>query len=163
MYQLALGIVLTSQGISFLHSGAEFYRTKQGVENSFESPDSINAIDWGLASSHAGMVKYLQQLIVLRKAHPAFRLTSASLISESIRFEPNTPEGVVAYTIDGSKVGDTWKKILVVYHGGTTQTVMAAPAGSWNSAIRNNSFSKGKAGKQLTLAPSSLSVFYIAQ
>ena len=43
MDRLANGIVLTSQGIPFLHAGEEMMRTKQGVENSFNRPDSINA------------------------------------------------------------------------------------------------------------------------
>ena len=33
MHKLALAIVLTSQGISFLHAGTEFLRTKKGNEN----------------------------------------------------------------------------------------------------------------------------------
>jgi pullulanase len=33
MHKLALSIVLTSQGISFLHAGTEFLRSKKGVEN----------------------------------------------------------------------------------------------------------------------------------
>ena len=46
MHKLAGAIVLTSQGIPFLHAGVEMLRTKNGVENSFESPDAINRIDW---------------------------------------------------------------------------------------------------------------------
>ena len=45
MHKLALSIVLTSQGISFLHAGTEFLRSKKGIENSYNQPDSINAID----------------------------------------------------------------------------------------------------------------------
>src|SRR6202012_5480939 len=46
MDKLANAIVLTSQGVSFLHSGAELLRTKQGIANSYNAPDSINQIDW---------------------------------------------------------------------------------------------------------------------
>ena len=46
--KLALSIVLTSQGISFLHAGTEFLRSKQGNDNSFNAGDEINAIDWDL-------------------------------------------------------------------------------------------------------------------
>jgi pullulanase len=56
MDKLAMSIVLTSQGISFLHAGTEFLRTKKGVENSFESPDSINAIDWSLKTKNKEMI-----------------------------------------------------------------------------------------------------------
>ena len=35
-----------SQGVPFIYAGEEVMRDKKGVHNSFESPDSINAIDW---------------------------------------------------------------------------------------------------------------------
>ena len=43
--KLAQTAVLTSQGIPFIYAGEEVMRDKKGVHNSFESPDSINAID----------------------------------------------------------------------------------------------------------------------
>jgi pullulanase len=46
MDKLANAVVLTSQGVSFLHSGAELLRTKKGIANSYNSPDSINQIEW---------------------------------------------------------------------------------------------------------------------
>ncbi len=52
MYKLALSIVLTSQGISFLHAGSEFLRSKKGNENSYNAGDSINAIDWNLKTKN---------------------------------------------------------------------------------------------------------------
>ncbi|MEJ9165261.1 type I pullulanase, partial [Paenibacillus graminis] len=42
MHRLASAMILTSQGIPFLHAGQEFLRTKEGVENSFRSPVEIN-------------------------------------------------------------------------------------------------------------------------
>ena len=45
-------MVLVSQGVPFIHAGQEFFRTKQGVENSYKSPDSINKIDWNLADKN---------------------------------------------------------------------------------------------------------------
>ena len=43
---LAHTAVFTSQGVPFMLSGEELLRTKKGVHNSFESPDSINQLDW---------------------------------------------------------------------------------------------------------------------
>ena len=43
---LAQTAVFTSQGVPFMLSGEELLRTKLGVHNSFESPDSINHLDW---------------------------------------------------------------------------------------------------------------------
>ena len=60
MHKLAMSIVFTSQGISFLHAGTEFLRSKKGVENSFESPDSINAIDWSLKTKNKDVYEYVK-------------------------------------------------------------------------------------------------------
>ena len=114
MHKLALTIVLTSQGISFLHAGTEFLRSKNGVENSFQSGDSINAINWNLKSENKAVFEYVQALIKMRKAHPAFRMTSAADISRNIFFQEKLPPQVVAYTINGAGVKDKWKKIFVV-------------------------------------------------
>ena len=51
----ANGLVLTSQGIAFLHAGDEFLRSKEISEgkfdhNSYQSPDNINQINWNLKS-----------------------------------------------------------------------------------------------------------------
>ena len=119
MHKLALTIVMTSQGISFLHAGTEFLRSKFNVENSFNSGDSINAINWNLKSENKAVFDYVQALIKMRKAHPAFRMTSAKNISGNITFLDKLPKQVVAYTINGASVKDRWKKILVVFNGNT--------------------------------------------
>ena len=82
MHKLALSIVLTSQGISFLHAGTEFLRSKKGVENSYNSPDSINAIDWSLKTKNREVFDYVQQLIKMRKTHPAFTMQTAAQIKD---------------------------------------------------------------------------------
>src|SRR5262249_3592617 len=71
MHKLALSIVLTSQGISFLHAGTEFLRSKKGNDNSFNAGDSINAIDWALKTKNKDVFEYVKALITLRKGHPA--------------------------------------------------------------------------------------------
>ena len=43
---LAQTAVFTSQGVPFMLSGEELLRNKKGVHNSFESPDSINQLNW---------------------------------------------------------------------------------------------------------------------
>ncbi len=134
MQRLALTIVLTSQGIPFLHAGSEFLRSKKGVENSYNCGDSINAIDWSLRNVNHDLVEHVQQLIRMRKAHPAFRMTSAQQIAEHIRFEPTAPAGTIAYTIDGAAVKDSWKKIRVAFNGSGTTKTIPLPPGSWKKA-----------------------------
>lgn len=158
MYKLALSIVLTSQGISFLHAGTEFLRSKKGVENSFESPDSINAIDWSLKTKNKEIFEYVQALIKMRKEHPAFRMTDAKQVAANIKFIENSKPGVVSCIINGQSVNDPWKKIFVVFNGGDKKTIML-PAGAWKTKIRNNSFENADVSK-LLLEPYSCSIFY---
>ncbi len=161
MHKLALSIVLTSQGISFLHAGTEFLRSKQGVENSYNSGDSINAIDWNLKTLNKDVFDYVKALIAMRKAHPAFRMVSAKDIANNLRFMDDQPVGVIAYTINGKAVKDKWNKIRVYFNGsGEEKTVRTGSAG-WSVAIEHNELAKGQLTMQsITLKPYSCTVLY---
>ena len=160
MHELALSIVLTSQGISFLHAGTEFLRSKNGVENSYNSPDSINAIDWSLKSKNKDVFEYVKALIAMRKSHPAFRMSTSSDIAANIHFDENTSPGIVSYTINGTAVGDSWKNIWVAYNGSEKTITQSLPAGRWNTHISDNKLSKGVAHKQVKLSPYSCVILY---
>lgn len=160
MHLLSLSIVLTSQGIPFLHAGTEMLRSKKGVENSYRSPDSINAIDWDMKTKHADVVKYVQALIAMRRSHPAFRIRTSAAIAAGIHFEDTEP-GLIAYSINGAAVQDRWKKVFVVLNGQARERTVTLPAGSWKQHIRDNQISdmQGLNGS-LTVTPYSCSVFY---
>ncbi len=161
MHKLALSIVLTAQGIPFLHAGSEFVRSKKGVENSYQSPDSINAIDWSLKTKYKDVFEYVKKLIAMRKAHPAFRMTKAADIAEGIVFRSNLPEGVISYTIDGKKAGDSWKTIQVFYNGSATEQPVVISR-NWHAAILNNVFSniKDEMLSSIDLKPYSCTILY---
>ncbi len=127
MQQLALSIVLTSQGIPFLHAGSEFCRTKQGVENSFESPDSINLMDWNRKIQFSSSVDYVKNLIQLRKEHPAFHLKTVEEVQQYLRFEELSQSNLIGFELNGKAVGDTWKRILIYYNGNSESTKVALP------------------------------------
>jgi pullulanase len=160
MHELALSIVLTSQGIAFLHAGTEFLRSKQNVENSYNSPDSINAIDWSLKTKNKPIFDYVRALIAMRKAHPAFRLTTAAQVAQLIRFEENLPPQMVAYTINGAAVKDSWKKIWVGFNGSNRPQSLALPSGSWQLAINDNMIAGGTVSKEITVGAYGCTVLY---
>lgn len=132
--KLALGIILTSQGIPFLHSGAEFIRTKQGVENSYNSPDEINWIDWDRKDSYSYITDYIKGIISLRRNHPAFRLTTSEAVLNHLQFLDNQNKNVVAFLIKNNANGDSWKNILVIYNANNYSVDVKLPSGSWNLA-----------------------------
>ncbi len=135
MHQLALTIVLTSQGIPFLHAGTEFMRSKKGVENSYKSADSINAIDWGLKKENITVNNYVQNLIHLRKEHPAFRMTTAEQVKQHIRFDEHAPAGTIVYTINGAAVHDKWKTVYIAFNGSSVEKEVHLPGGNWKTAV----------------------------
>lgn len=77
---LATSLVLLSQGIPFIHAGQEFLRTKNGDQNSYQSPDSVNHMDWERKDEYQFAVDYVKGLIQLRKQEPLFRLRETEKI-----------------------------------------------------------------------------------
>lgn len=158
MHELAYAIVLTAQGASFLHAGTEFLRTKNGVENSFDKGDIVNGINWDLKTKNIGTYQFIKNVIKIRRTHPAFRMQSAQQIANHLRFENNQPAGIIAYTINGAAVGDTWKKIWVAYNGSQTSQTLTLPKGSWKIGLSG----KGSSimGNNFTLSGSSAVILY---
>ncbi|MDB5018329.1 MAG: pulA [Mucilaginibacter sp.] len=138
MDKLANAIVLTSQGVSFLHSGVEMLRTKQGIANSYNAPDSINQIDWSRKTKYKAVFEYYKALVALRKHHPAFRMPSTEMISNNLRFIETGDQCLIAYTISNNANGDSWKNILVVLNGNTNERAVKIPAGNWTLAANEN-------------------------
>ena len=162
MQKLANTIVLTSQGIPFLHAGSEFLRSKKGVENSFNSGDRINAIDWSQKTVHHDTYQYIRALIRMRKAHPAFRMRNASDIASHLTFREDTPPGVVAYQIDGAALNDAWKEIFVVLNGSETTKMVALPRnGDWYFHVWDNRMNGSRnSSNSVTVKPFSASILY---
>lgn len=165
MHLLSLSIVLTSQGVTFLHAGTEILRTKRGVENSFNAGDSINAINWNDKSQYKDVYDYVKGLIKMRKEHPAFRMHTQSQIARFIRFDEQTPKGVVAYEINGAAVGDSWNKIRVMYNGSAEVKQLNPGDGSWKVFVSSNTIQTVKANaggiqNTLVLQPYSATILY---
>lgn len=131
MVKLAGALILTSQGIPFLHAGIEFCRTKNGDGNSYKSPDSVNQLDWDRKEKYADVFEYYKKLIQLRKNHPAFRMRTSADISNHLNFCTQYQLGVVSYCIQGNEAGDLWKKIILVFNGKNQEAVTALPEGDF--------------------------------
>jgi len=150
MDKLAAAIVLTSQGVSFLHSGAELLRTKQGIANSYNSPDAVNQIDWGRKSKYKSVFEYYKGLNALRKNHPAFRMMSASAIAQNLKFLGTGDPGIICYQLSNNANGDSWKNILVVLNGNTSAKAVGLPSGSWTLGADENTVNESGIKKGIT-------------
>lgn len=128
--RLAQTIVLTSQGTPFIFAGEEIFRDKKGVHNSYCSPDSINAIDWNLKHTNADQMAYYRELIKLRKAHPAFRMTTTADVARHLKFDKTEP-GLISYSLTDNANGDAWKEIKVIFNGSDEPREVKVPKGDW--------------------------------
>ncbi len=160
---LAQTAVFTSQGVPFMLAGEELMRTKQGVHNSFESPDSINRIDWQNAERYPQVLKYYQDLIALRRHHPAFRLGDADLVRKHLEFLPS-PKGTVAFRLKNYAGRDDWRNIIVILNGSREAQTVALPKGMYtvvckDGEINENSTSK-IFGRRTTVSPQSALILH---
>ena len=118
MDKLAQTAVLVSQGMSFIYGGEELYRTKKGIDNSYQSPDSINIIPWENKEKYADLFNYYKQIIAIRHAHKAFRLGSAEAVKEQVSFVPSENEHLIIYCMD---------KMVVFLNGGAEKVELIMP------------------------------------
>ena len=133
---LAQTAVFTSQGVPFMLSGEELLRDKKGVHNSFESPDSINRLDWANLKRYPEVFTYYKNLIALRKHHPAFRLGSAELVRKHLEFL-DAPESVVAFQLKDLTGIDNWKRIIVILNASKRAQRVAIPKGSYTIVCKD--------------------------
>ncbi len=134
---LAQTVVMTSQGVPFLLSGEEMLRNKKGVHNSYESPDSINHLDWDNLERYPQVMEYYQGLIAMRKAHPAFHMGSADMVRRNLDFLP-TENCLVAYHINGRNVpGENWGDIYVAFNTHKRARSIQVPEGTYTVVCRN--------------------------
>lgn len=135
MHKLSSSILLTSQGIPFLHAGQEFMRTKYGDHNSYKSPDSINQMDWLRRAAYNNEVDYMKGLIDLRKKYPAFRMTSTEQIKKHISFI-DAPKNVIAYSIDGKGNGNKNENFMVAHNANREAVDITLPSkGPWKVLV----------------------------
>ena len=131
MVKLAQTAVYTSQGIPFIFNGEELYRHKQGVKNSYNQPDEINAIDWTYKTKYNDLVKYYSELAAIRHAHPGFCLGDPELVREKLQFIEVADPNVVAFRINGLEGIDEAKSLTVVLNGSKKNVKVEIPQGNY--------------------------------
>ena len=127
---LAQTAVLTSQGVPFILSGEEMLRDKKGVHNSYNSPDSINRLDWNNMERYPQVMDYYKNLTRLRRNHPAFRLGSADLVRRHLEFLPTQP-GLVAFRLKDYAGRDDWRNIIVILNAAKQQRKVTITQGNY--------------------------------
>jgi pullulanase len=147
MIKLAGALILTSQGIPFLHAGVEFGRTKNGDGNSYKSPDAINQLDWNRKEQFSDVFQYFRRLIQLRKNHPAFRLKTTDEIRKLVNFCTQYKLGVVSYCIHGKEVGDSWESIIMIFNAQKNPVAIPLPEGNYQIMAKDDEITETGTGE----------------
>ena len=117
--KLAAAYIFLAQGTPFINGGQEFLRTKQGDENSYESTDSINAIDLSFKEKYSDVYNTYKGLIALRKKNPEAFGSNEAAKAEKVS------AGVTKYT-----TGD-----FCVYFNATDKAVAIGNASDYEKSV----------------------------
>ena len=163
---LAQTAVFTSQGVPFMLSGEELLRDKKGVHNSFESPDSINQLDWTNKTKYPQVFAYYKNLIALRQHHPAFRLGNADLVRKHLEFL-DAPKGVVAYRLKNYAGRDDWRDIIVILNANKSDVEVAIPNGDYTIVCSDGCIDEQGLGtlqgEKAVVSPQSALILYMTK
>jgi pullulanase len=161
----AAALLFLAQGSPFIQAGQEFLRSKDGEPNSYNLSDAVNNLRWAERVTQATTVNYYKGLIAIRKAHKAFRMSTPAEISANVRFL-NASSDVLAYSINGKAVGDSWKTIVVVSNPNKTSKKVTLPAtGNWSVTVQGSTagtktLTTLRNTKSVTVAGNSTMVLY---
>jgi pullulanase len=128
-HRLATGLVVLSQGIPFLHSGQEFFRTKRGDGNSYKSPDHINQLDWNRKQFYLDNVNYIKGLIQIRKQLTCFRLKTGDEVRNQIKLLP-LPSPLIGYSLQNHT--HDFREVLLLINPTRSKQSIPIPGGNWN-------------------------------
>lgn len=153
MVKLAFSILLLSQGIPLIHSGEEFCRTKHGVNDSYNSSDDINKIDWSRKKEFPDVFSYVKGLIDIRKKHNSFKMEQAQEVREHLRFI-ETPTGSVGYMLINMKYKDSFNNAIIIFNSNKYIIDVNIPYGTYSLII-----DKDMAGNEILSTFTSGSVY----
>lgn len=160
---LAQTAVLTSQGVPFILSGEEMLRSKKGVHNSYNSPDSINRLNWNNPIRYRKAFDYYKNLIRLRANHPAFRLGNADLVRKHLEFLP-TGACTVAFRLKDYAGRDDWRNIIVILNANREAKTVNVPHGAYTvvcaDGVVNEDGIRRVSGSSVTVAPQSALIMH---
>ena len=173
----ANAIVLTSNGIPFLHGGVEIMRTKECVviggenqgeceggfdHNSYRSPDQTNQIDWQWKVDNIDVFNYYQGLIEIRKSVDVFSYDSKEDLQTHLFFLPD-PSGMVSYIVYDAE--SPWEYTLVAHNNSVVERPLDLQGYEWN-VVANKDYAGLETLEVVegtyTMAPSESVIMYVA-
>ena len=158
MNNLAAAFTILSQGIPFMQAGEEMLRTKSPKkgkfdDNSYRSPDSINALKWNTLSKKEvkQTLAYYKGLLAFRKAHDCLRMQTREDVFRRIHPICHPNPHVVSYLIEGEN-----EQIFAAFNADNTIVTLPLPQGNWEICIQNDiagTQSQGQASNSIDVSP----------
>ena len=128
--RMAAAVYMTCQGTLFFLSGEEFARTKDGMEDSYNAPVSLNRLDWARAWENRDLVEYYRGLIALRKQLPGLCDKSARAAGR-IRILEKRP-GLLRFRADNrAEAQSRWDCLQIVYNSTEEDLEILPGDGEW--------------------------------
>lgn len=143
---LANGLVLTSEGITFMHGGAELLRSKpiykNGIwtgeysHNSYNLPDESNSLKWENKVKYAEAYDAYKDLVHISVNQSAFHISQDSVSTANYQIKKQSKETIVVEvtTPTNMKDSDDWSKITVIYSSAAGANSSYTLTGTWNVA-----------------------------
>lgn len=148
LHKIAGFLILTSQGIPVLHLGMDFLRTKFGVENSYNSGDSINKIDWNRKKEFYDVFNYYKNLIEIRNNHPLFKIHNEHKIREAIEFKresfPCECSHCIAYTLTNHYFNNEVKQLFIIINPYEIDVKINIEPHKWKKLLVEDTYYKDK-------------------
>ena len=139
--KFAAAILQTSQGVPFTLSGEEFLRSKVNEDgtfnhNSYNAPDSVNAMDYSRLETYADVYEYYKGLIAFRKAHAGLRMNTKEDVNKYLaeNTTASADAGIIAFKIEGAP-GEVSDALYVIYNPYTETKTVNLPEGEWTICV----------------------------
>jgi pullulanase len=125
--------------LPFIDSGQEFERSKNGDDNSYNSGDAPNSLKYKLRVTNAPTLSYVKGLLALRKAHPAFRMSTTAQIKSGLSFF-GVNSKVISYKLAGAGVSDKWSNIVVIHNSSKVAQTVTLPGAkaTWKVVVKGD-------------------------
>ncbi|MDY4971394.1 MAG: type I pullulanase [Lachnospiraceae bacterium] len=139
--KMAAAVYMTCQGNLFLLSGEEFARTKNGLDDTYKEPISLNRLDWERAWKYEELAEYYRGLIALRKQLPGLcdKTPDAWKRIGNMWSEPLAVAFAVDNTLENAE--PAWDLLYVVYNSRSEKLQVKLPDGMWQVLTdKHNSF-----------------------
>ncbi|MDY0210382.1 MAG: type I pullulanase [Acholeplasma sp.] len=135
-------IVFTSQGIPFIHAGAEFMRSKPDESmdngynhNSYNASDLVNQINYTYKVKYHDVFESYKQLIKLRSEHASFKLNTYDEVDAVVSIIETNKDGVIAYRLVNEK--DLYPDMIVI-HSNVSTSMFSLPLPQGNNELNND-------------------------